>query len=86
MKAKKSLRKKAKGIVVSDKMNKTVVVRIERHAKHALYGKILVKRSKVYAHDEENKAKIGDKVMLMETRPLSKLKRWRVVKIFNEGE
>jgi len=86
MKAKKPLRKKAKGTVVSNQMNKTIVVRLERHVKHPLYGKTVVKRTKIYAHDEENKSKIGDKVLLIETRPLSKLKRWRVVKNLNEGE
>jgi small subunit ribosomal protein S17 len=86
MKAKKPQRKKTKGIVVSHNMKKTAVVRLERHAKHSLYGKTLIKRTKAYAHDETDSSKVGDKVILIETRPLSKLKRWRVVKILNEGE
>ncbi|MBU1782502.1 30S ribosomal protein S17 [bacterium] len=69
------------GEVISDKMDKTVVVKIKRLVKDPLYKKYVRKSSKFYAHDEENKCKIGDRVKIMETRPLSKTKRWRVVEI-----
>jgi small subunit ribosomal protein S17 len=69
------------GVVVSDKMNKTIIVSIERLVKHPMVGKTIRKSKKLYVHDEENKAKLGDKVVVMETRPLSKLKRWRLVEI-----
>lgn len=83
---KRGKRKVIKGVVVSNKMSKTVVVQVKKHKEHPLYGKIIMQKSKVYAHDEENKCQIGDEVVLMETRPLSKLKRWRVVNIINKGE
>ncbi len=70
-----------RGIVVSNKMDKTIVVRIERFVRHPLYKKQIKKRLKVYAHDAENKAKIGDRVVLLQTRPLSKLKRYKLVEI-----
>jgi small subunit ribosomal protein S17 len=69
------------GIVISNKMDKTVVVSVVTLVKHPLYKKIIKKRTKFYAHDEENICQIGDEVQIMETRPLSKLKRWRVVKV-----
>ena len=71
-------RKTRVGTVVSDKMDKTVVVAVEDRVKHALYGKVLRRTSKLKAHDENNEYKMGDKVRITETRPLSKLKRWRV--------
>jgi len=74
-------RKMRSGVVVSDKMNKTIIVSIERLVKHPMVGKTIRKSKKLYVHDEENKAKLGDKVVVMETRPLSKLKRWRLVEI-----
>ena len=75
-------RRKVKvGTVVSDKMDKTIVVAIEYSVKHPLYGKIVKKTYKLKAHDEENVCRIGDKVKVMETRPLSKYKRWRLVEI-----
>lgn len=74
-------RKSRVGIVVSDKMDKTIVVQIVRKAKHPLYGKTVKITKKYKAHDEQNEAKIGDKVMITETRPLSKDKRWRLVQI-----
>jgi small subunit ribosomal protein S17 len=74
-------RKVREGIVVSDKMQKTVVVKIDRRVAHARYGKMVTRSSTVKAHDEENAAKTGDTVRIMETRPLSKDKRWRVVEI-----
>ncbi len=69
------------GRVVSDKMNKTVTVLIERSVRHPMYGKYLVKSSKIKAHDENNECKIGDVVTIQETRPLSKTKSWKLVKI-----
>ena len=74
-------RKTRVGVVVSDKMDKTVVVAVERLIKHPLYKKYIKRTSKFKAHDEENRCDIGDKVKIMETRPLSKTKRWRVVEI-----
>jgi small subunit ribosomal protein S17 len=74
-------RKQRVGIVVSDKMQKTVVVAIERRYPHPLYGKMVTRTKRVEVHDEENTAKVGDRVRIMETRPLSKDKRWRVVEI-----
>jgi small subunit ribosomal protein S17 len=74
-------RKVRVGVVVSDKMQKTVVVKIDRRVPHPMYGKMVTRTSKVKAHDEENSAKAGDTVRIMETRPLSKDKRWRLVEI-----
>ena len=74
-------RKTRLGVVVSDKMQKTVVVAIERRFPHPVYGKMVTRTKRVKAHDEENSAKAGDTVRIMETRPLSKDKRWRVVEI-----
>ncbi len=74
-------RKVRTGTVVSDKMDKTVVVAVERQFKHPLYGKIVKKTTKFKAHDEKNECKVGDVVRIMETRPLSKTKRWRVFEI-----
>jgi small subunit ribosomal protein S17 len=75
-----------KGTVISDKMDKTVVVVTEKLVKHPLYGKFIRKRKKLYAHDEENQCSVGDLVQLAETRPLSRLKRWRVVSIIKKAE
>ncbi len=77
----RGIRKSKVGIVVSDKMDKTIVVKIERKSKHPLYGKTVKITKKYKAHDEENVAKIGDKVMITETRPLSRDKRWRLVEV-----
>ncbi len=74
-------RKSRKGIVVSNKMQKTVVVRVERTIRHPRYDKVITRSKKYYAHDESNTAKEGDVVHIMETRPMSKLKRWRVVEV-----
>ena len=74
-------RKTRVGTVVSDKMQKTVVVAIERRFPHPLYGKMVTRTKRLKAHDEENTAKVGDRVRIMETRPLSKQKRWRVVEV-----
>jgi small subunit ribosomal protein S17 len=74
-------RKERLGRVVSDKMQKTVVVSVERRVPHPVYGKMVTRTKKYKAHDEENSSKVGDRVRIMETRPLSKDKRWRVVEI-----
>jgi small subunit ribosomal protein S17 len=78
-------RKERIGVVVSDKMDKTVVVLVERRVRHPLYKKEIKKRKKFYAHDENNQCKVGDLVKIMETRPLSKLKRWRVIDIIKKA-
>ena len=77
----RNLRKERMGVVVSDAMNKTVVVQAERRIAHPVYGKILRNSKKYYAHDEQNEARRGDQVLIAETRPLSKLKRWRLVRV-----
>ena len=82
----RNLRKTRVGRVVSDKMDKTIVVSIEDHVKHPLIGKIVKKTYKLYAQDNENEAHIGDTVKVMETRPLSKLKRWRLVSIVEKAK
>lgn len=76
-----SLRKTRVGVVTSDKMNKTIVVEVERRVPHPQFKKIVRRTTKFHAHDEKEEAKIGDKVRIMETRPLSKTKRWRLVEI-----
>ena len=82
----RNLRKTRVGIVTSDKMEKTVVVSIKDRVKHPLYGKIVNRTLKVKAHDETNQCGIGDRVMIMETRPLSKDKRWRVCEIIEKAK
>ena len=84
--AQRKPRKVREGLVVSDKMDKTVVVSVEDRVKHALYGKVLRRTSKLKAHDEQNQCGIGDRVLLMETRPLSATKRWRVVQILEKAK
>ena len=79
-------RKVREGLVVSDKMEKTVVVSVEDRVKHALYGKVLRRTSKLKAHDEQNECGVGDRVQIMETRPLSATKRWRVVSILEKAK
>ena len=79
-------RKVREGLVVSDKMDKTVVVEVEDRVKHPLYGKVLRRTSKLKVHDEQNSCGIGDRVMIMETRPLSATKRWRVVEILERAK
>jgi small subunit ribosomal protein S17 len=79
-------RKVREGYVVSDKMDKTVVVAVEDQVKHPLYGKVMRRTSKLKAHDEQNQCGIGDRVLLMETRPLSATKRWRVVEILERAK
>ena len=83
---KRSARKVREGLVVSDKMDKTVVVSVEDRVKHALYGKVLRRTSKLKAHDEQNDCGVGDRVRIMETRPLSATKRWRVVEILEKAK
>ena len=80
-KKEKSKRKEKKGIVIKDKMDKTIVVKVERTFRHPQYGKVLRKSKKYYAHDEKNEAKAGDFVRIIETRPLSKTKRWWLAEI-----
>ncbi len=82
----RSARKVREGLVVSDKMDKTVVVAVEDRVKHALYGKVLRRTSKLKAHDEQNDCGVGDRVLIMETRPLSATKRWRVVEIIEKAK
>ena len=84
--AERHYRKTRQGYVVSDKMDKTVVVEVEDRVKHALYGKVMRRSHKVKAHDEANSAGIGDRVLIMETRPLSSSKRWRVVEILEKAK
>jgi small subunit ribosomal protein S17 len=84
--AQRGRRKVRTGVVVSDKMDKTVLVRIDRQVRHALYGKTVRRSSKLAAHDEQNDAHLGDTVRVMEVRPLSKSKRWRVVEIVQRAE
>ena len=79
--AERNLRKTKIGVVTSNRMEKTVTVAIETKVKHPIYGKFLKKTTKFHAHDEKNECSIGDTVKIMETRPLSKLKRWRLVEI-----
>jgi small subunit ribosomal protein S17 len=79
-------RKVREGYVVSDKMDKTIVVSLEDRVKHPLYGKVIRRTSKVKAHDEANTAGVGDRVRLMETRPLSATKRWRLVEILEKAK
>ena len=79
-------RKTRQGYVVSDKMNKTVVVEVQDRVKHPLYGKVLRRTSKVKAHDEANSCGVGDRVLIMETRPLSATKHWRVVEILEKAK
>lgn len=81
----RNLRKVMTGTVVSNKMDKTIVVAVETSVKHPIYGKIVKRTYKLKAHDEENQCQIGDKVKVMETRPLSKDKRWRVVEILEKA-
>ncbi len=82
----RGFRKTREGYVVSDKMDKTVVVAVEDRFKHPLYGKVVRRTSKLKAHDEQNACAVGDRVLLMETRPLSATKRWRVVEILERAK
>lgn len=82
----RNARKVREGLVVSDKMDKTIVVAVEDRVKHALYGKVMRKTSRLKAHDEQNQCGIGDRVQIMETRPLSATKRWRLVEILEKAK
>ena len=82
----RNLRKTRVGLVTSDKMDKTIVVSVTVNVKHPLYGKIVKRTYKLKAHDEENQCRIGDRVRVMETRPLSKDKRWRLVEIVEKAK
>ena len=84
--AARGYRKTRQGYVVSDKMDKTVVVEVEDRVKHALYGKVMRKTSRLKAHDEDNQCGIGDRVLIMETRPLSATKRWRLVEVLEKAK
>jgi small subunit ribosomal protein S17 len=84
--AERTRRKSREGLVVSDKMDKTVVVSVEDRVKHALYGKVLRRTSRLKAHDETNSCGTGDRVLIMETRPLSATKRWRVVQVLEKAK
>ncbi len=86
MAVERNLRKTRVGKVVSNKMQKTIVVAVENHVKHPLYGKIVKRTYKLKAHDENNECNIGDTVKVMETRPLSKEKRWRLVEIVERAK
>jgi small subunit ribosomal protein S17 len=86
MNATRGFRKTREGLVTSDKMDKTVVVEVEDRVKHALYGKVIRRTSALKAHDEQNSCGVGDRVLLMETRPLSATKRWRVVEILEKAQ
>lgn len=83
--AERGNRKRVIGYVTSDKMNKTRVVEVVEHYKHPLYGKFLKRTNKFHVHDEENSSKHGDKVQIIETRPLSKTKRWRLMKVLDRA-
>ncbi len=85
-KSQRGVRKNREGIVISDSMDKTVVVGVERRFRHPTYGKEIKRSKKYYAHDEKNEARKGDVVRIVETRPLSKLKRWRLVEVLKKGK
>ncbi|MBR5385923.1 MAG: 30S ribosomal protein S17 [Bacteroidales bacterium] len=82
----RNLRKERTGVVVSNKMDKTIVVAVETHEKHPIYGKFVKKTTKFYAQDEKNECGVGDTVRIMETRPLSKTKNWRLVEIVEKAK
>jgi small subunit ribosomal protein S17 len=82
----RKLRKQKTGVVVSTKMDKTIAVQVERRLMHPIYGKFVKRSKKFFAHDEENTCKVGDLVRIMETRPLSKMKRWRLVEVIERAK
>lgn len=86
MEANRNLRKERMGVVVSDKMDKSIVIAVKRKVKHPVYGKFVNKTKKFVAHDEENSCNVGDYVKIMETRPLSKRKNWRLVEIIERAK
>ena len=83
--AERGVRKEREGVVVSNKMQKTIVVKVSRRLRHPVYGKEVTETKKFYAHDEKNEAKVGDTVRITETRPLSRLKRWRLVEVVSKS-
>jgi len=83
---KRNLRKERIGEVISNKMNKSIIIAVKTKMKHPIYGKFVNKTSKFYAHDEENTCGVGDTVRIMETRPLSKIKKWRLVEIIERAK
>jgi small subunit ribosomal protein S17 len=84
--AERNLRKTRTGLVTSNKMDKTITVAVERKVKHPIYGKFVKKTTKFHAHDEKNECTIGDTVRIMETRPLSKTKRWRLIEVVEKAK
>ena len=78
-------RKVRTGVVITDKSNKTRVVKISRKVRHSLYGKVLKRSSKFHVHDEKNESKVGDEIKIVETRPISKLKKWRMVEVLKKA-
>ena len=82
----RNLRKTRTGLVTSNKMDKTITVAVERKVKHPIYGKFVKKTTRFHAHDEKNECAVGDTVRIMETRPLSKLKRWRLVEVVEKAK
>jgi small subunit ribosomal protein S17 len=84
--ARETFRKTREGLVVSDKMDKTVVVAVEDRVKHRMYGKVLRRTNKLKVHDETNEVGVGDRVVIMETRPLSATKRWRIVSVIEKAK
>ena len=86
MSEERNLRKNRVGIVVSDKMDKTVVIALEEHVKHQKYGKVIKRTIRLKVHDENNECGVGDKILVAETRPLSKDKRWRMVEIIEKAK
>ena len=82
----RNLRKQKTGVVVSSKMDKTIAVKVERRLMHPLYGKFVKRSKKFFAHDEENTCNVGDLVRIMETRPLSKNKRWRLIEVMERAK
>ena len=85
-KVERNQRKVREGLVVSDKMDKTIVVAVEDRVKHALYGKVMRKTARLKAHDEDNQCGVGDRVRIMETRPLSATKRWRLIEVLEKAK
>jgi small subunit ribosomal protein S17 len=83
--AERGVRKERQGVVVSNKMQKTIVVRVSRRVRHPVYGKEMMESHKFYAHDEKNEAQVGDQVRIVETRPLSRLKRWRLLEVVTKA-
>ncbi|MBD3237667.1 MAG: 30S ribosomal protein S17 [Candidatus Eisenbacteria bacterium] len=83
---KRGQRKTREGVVVSADMNKTIVIEMKRRLRHPIYGKYVTRRKKFYVHDENNECRVGDTVRIMETRPLSKLKRWRLVSVLERAK